>query len=352
MTEQFPDDYLYWCVYDAYQDATTPVTIKVERENADFNIVNDAEKRMIQIEDAEVLEPTTFTAEELSLIQSLYCEGYYDDGDGYANEYIKDTSGIDLLTNLEYLHLKGHNIASIDLSKNKKLEIVDLPSNNISSLKLPEGRRLWGLKLNGNWIQTLDLSANLGVEVLFLDSNPFNTFVDLTHNFSLRNLYSGDVPVFFGNKAYVDPDDELVKVNLSNLLDYNISFVELLESSFYELDEDNSYVISYLDFGETTPQYIEMLTDEGNVVKILIDFSEVNPTEEVPAIPDTSEITDNSGTDVPATPDTGLFTKEDEGMKAVNLAAMIVFVVAATCGAAFIFNRAKKSISVRKFSSK
>ena len=168
MTEQFPDDYLYWCVSDAYRDATAPVEVKVVKETADFDIVADSGITRLQLEVAEKWEPKIFTTEELSMIRSLYCEGYYDDGDGYADEYIKDTTGIELLTNLEYLHLKGHNISSIDLSNNKKLEIADLPSNNISSLSLPEGRRLWGLKLNGNWIQSLDLSANLGVLCLTL----------------------------------------------------------------------------------------------------------------------------------------------------------------------------------------
>lgn len=164
---QFPDEYFYNCVMNAYYEAPTPVKYEEARGTAEIQLMADPslDLRFMPLISFEE-EPIELDVDQLALINSLSCDGYYDYGDGEAGQYVTDTTGIELLTNLEFVRLYGNNINSLDLSKNRKLEIADLPGNNITNLKLPEGRRLWGLKLNGNWLTSLDLSNNLGVEVL------------------------------------------------------------------------------------------------------------------------------------------------------------------------------------------
>ena len=336
-SSQFPDEYFYNCVMDAYYESSHPVKYEVQRNTADLDVVYDSS--IADSSDIEETEPIELTEEELGMIRGLYCEGNYNYGDGEG--FVRDTSGIELLSNLTYLRLYGNNISSLDLSNNRKLEIVDIPGNNISSLQLPAGHRLWGLKINGNRLQSLDLSNNPGIEVLFLDGNLFSGHIDLTGNYSLQNLYSGDTPVYLGNKANI-ADDGTVIVDLSNLQDYNLGNIEVLESEYYSVDPDAPYIVMFPQYDESMPQFIEVATEES-VVKLWIDFSELTESEEVPEIPDTSGIIE------PASPNTGVFTKEDESVKAINIGIAVVAVLSSAFLGAFIFVRVRDLSKVRQF---
>ena len=140
---------------------------------------------------------------------------------------------------------------------------------------------------------------------------------------------------------YFDTDG-FVYVDLDNLDDFHVPFMELLESDFYQVDEENPGRIRYNVFNETTPSFIEIASDEG-IIKVWVDFSNLMMEE------DADTIIETIAPFAPTTPNTGLFTKEDEGMKAITMGAAICFVVFAARLSAFILKRVRQTIRVREF---
>ena len=117
------------------------------------------------------------TKEELESISVLKCN----------EASIKDTKGIELLTNLTDLNLSDNGINSIDLSKNTKINNLLLSNNNLSSLNLTKNTDLENLYLNGNKLTSLDLSNNKNLLVLNVNNNKLEN-LDLSNNTKITDL--------------------------------------------------------------------------------------------------------------------------------------------------------------------
>lgn len=121
------------------------------------------------------------TKEELESITVLKCN----------NSEIKDTKGIELLTNLSDLNLSDNSISSIDLSKNTAITNLLLSNNKLSTINLSKNVNLQNLYLNGNNLVNLDLKNNSKLLVLNINNNKL-TSLDLSKNLELMDLKAND----------------------------------------------------------------------------------------------------------------------------------------------------------------
>ena len=88
---------------------------------------------------------------------------------------LKSTSDLRHFTNLKVLILSRADVAAIDLSNNKKLTEIQLPSNKLTEIDLSNQTELIGLNLAENDFKTIDLSANKQIEQLVLSSNQLHS---------------------------------------------------------------------------------------------------------------------------------------------------------------------------------
>ena len=121
------------------------------------------------------------TKEELESISVLKCN----------ESSIKDTKGIELLTNLTDLNLSDNSINAIDLSKNLKINNLLLSNNNLNNLNLSKNDALENLYLNGNKLTSIDLSNNKNLLVLNVNNNKLEN-LDLSNNTKITDLKAND----------------------------------------------------------------------------------------------------------------------------------------------------------------
>lgn len=134
-------------------------------------------------------------------------------GDGFGDEAdgMKLFSSVDVtkLPILQYLDVRGNEIASLDLSKNPYLywlnangnaltsidlsanpliEELDLAGNQLTSIDLSKQSNLMSLSLSRNKLTSIDLSANPNIAELHIDNNDIHA-VDLSSVTALRRIY-------------------------------------------------------------------------------------------------------------------------------------------------------------------
>ena len=100
---------------------------------------------------------------------------------------ITDLTGIEEFTNLRFLSVSNNDLQSIDLSKNKALERLNLDYNEFSNIDLSENSELTVLTMVGNDLEAIDLSANHKLETLNLTNNLLQS-LDVSANTELINL--------------------------------------------------------------------------------------------------------------------------------------------------------------------
>lgn len=128
--------------------------------------------------------------------------------------YLKTSDGV-----LDYkLDENANQIASIDVSKNTKLEYLDLGENKIKSLDISKNPNLVYLEIQFNQISTLDLSSNPDLEVLSAGFNQLKT-LDLSKSTNLINLQ-----VF---------NNQLTNLDISGNPELEVVFVHNIPQSFY-----------------------------------------------------------------------------------------------------------------------
>ena len=101
------------------------------------------------------------SAEEASHVTSL----------DLSNQGIVDLAGIDTLTHLESLNVSGNDLATIDLTKCRKLVTLDVSDNLISDLDLDGLANLEELDAHNNGLQTLQLEGCAALRVLDVEGN-------------------------------------------------------------------------------------------------------------------------------------------------------------------------------------
>lgn len=154
----------------------------------------------------------SLTAEQLSGIKALNCEGF-----------LTSTKGIEKLNNLEELTINvADTFSGIDLSSNTKLKKIAIYGNGLKEISLTTNTLLEELDLSDTAISSLDLQSNIALKKLILSNTSLKTLnteknteleilninnldidVDLTKNTKLKELYLSEA--------------ELRKIDLSKL---------------------------------------------------------------------------------------------------------------------------------------
>lgn len=100
---------------------------------------------------------------------------------------IVSLEGISHFTELNSLVVSNHQLTSLDVSSNVKLEYLNCSGNRLSSLKLGSLPKLKMLNCSENYLTTVDLENCPSLENLYLSSNRIET-IDLSNNASLINV--------------------------------------------------------------------------------------------------------------------------------------------------------------------
>ncbi len=100
---------------------------------------------------------------------------------------IKDLTGIELFTNLKKLICGNNQLTKLDLSKNKKLQVLDCSQNVLKSIDLRINTWLSDLTCSENGLTKLDITQNDQLLHLDCSSNQL-TELDLTVNEFLQDL--------------------------------------------------------------------------------------------------------------------------------------------------------------------
>ena len=103
---------------------------------------------------------------------------------------IATLQGIENFPNLKNLSCPNNELTVLDLSRNNKLQEIDLGFNHIRALTLPRNYNinLNVLRLNCNELMSLDVSTFPALTVLDISNNPISE-IDLTKNYNLYQFY-------------------------------------------------------------------------------------------------------------------------------------------------------------------
>ncbi|EGV11161.1 conserved domain protein [Parvimonas sp. oral taxon 393 str. F0440] len=115
-------------------------------------------------------------------------------------EYIKklkisenvDTTGVEQLTNVYLLEVKGEKHKDLNFSAFKKLQYLDIDKVGIETLDVSELEVLKSIKANDNNLKEIKFNENNKVEWLDLKGNNFTNGLDFTKLTSLKHLDLSD----------------------------------------------------------------------------------------------------------------------------------------------------------------
>ena len=107
---------------------------------------------------------------------------------------VSNLKGIEYFYNLETLDCSGHQLTSLDLSKNTKLTKVACSKNRLTSLNVSSCKSLKDLECISNELEQLDVTNNTLLESLNCKSNKL-TQLNLTNNKALSTLVCSSNPL-------------------------------------------------------------------------------------------------------------------------------------------------------------
>lgn len=178
-------------------------------------------------------------------------------------------------TNLKELHVAGHNLETVDLSTNTKLEKIFLQNNNLKSLEISHLPNLNTLNITNNPnLQLLDLNFNHSIEKLYI-SGMSQGFFTCVQNPSAVNIDSVFVDAD-GIKRFYQCDtikfaDKVLEQALLNFtppIDSNKDGV----ISMYEAKDFTSLVLSNLGISTTSGleffRNLDSLTIQNNLLTL------------------------------------------------------------------------------------
>ena len=227
----FDDESFYMCIVDQY--------------NSDNN--------------TNIAYTENLSDEQLSKIDYLDCWGQEDEEIADYGYDISNINGIEKLTNLEVLSLVGTKIHDVDVSKNVNLVELSLDYNkNVSTLNLSKNIKLEYLNLTNTSINSIDLTNNINLNSLTIAESNI-TEIDLTNNVLLENLCINHTKI---------QDIDLSK---------NIELSELYLGGFYKTWYRGS---SYIGHDNTYGNNISNL-DLSNNNKLEIFYAPYNQLESV-----------------------------------------------------------------------
>ena len=154
-----------------------------------------------------------FTEANLDKVRTIYCEDYG----------IKDLTGINLLTNLEYLYVNNNSISTFNLS-NPKLKLIYAAGNKYKSLSVSDGvakqltdlsvsynnltksvidgymTRFPNLKLfafgGDNYSGELNVSSLTNLDKLWIENNNVTSIKGLTSKITILSLHNNPISNF------------------------------------------------------------------------------------------------------------------------------------------------------------
>jgi hypothetical protein len=133
--------------------------------------------------------------------------------------------------NLFCLEYSNAGAKSIDLSKNKKLQMLNVRDNSLKSIDVSGLKKLWSLDVSENKLSKLDVSKNKNLGVLYFDNNGISK-IDLSKNTGLYEVYA------MSNRL-------LEKLDLSKCA--NIYYFSVAKDVKVTLPKDK-YTLSYYDY--------------------------------------------------------------------------------------------------------
>ena len=190
------------------------------------------------------------------------------------------------LPELTHLYLWGnHDLKSIDVSKNTKLEILSAAHGKLTSLDVSNNRKLVELYVYNNQLTALDVRSNYMLKKLGCYENQL-TALDLSSNVSLEDLGVNDNPIteldlraqsnlqklscsaMKLKKLDVSRCTELLKLYCN---DNQIETLDLRSNKKLRVLECQNNRLSWLDLSSNTaldPRYVDC---SGNVYDIKVD---------------------------------------------------------------------------------
>lgn len=100
---------------------------------------------------------------------------------------IKNLTGIEVFTDLQYLECGSNSLVNLDISKNINLTILVCSSNQLSSLDISKNIALTGLFCDSNQLTVLDVSKNVNLTYLVCGYNNLIN-LDISKNIALQNV--------------------------------------------------------------------------------------------------------------------------------------------------------------------
>ena len=190
------------------------------------------------------------------------------------------------LPELTYLDLQAnYDLKSIDVSKNTKLEKLNLAQTGLTSLNVKNNRKLVELKVHCNQLTALDVSSNYLLKELACFENQL-TALDLSSNISLEYLGVSENPIAELNlhplsslktlycqkmqlrKLDVDRCPEL---QLLHCFDNQIETLDLRSNKKLEALQCQNNRLSWLDLSSNTALDPTKVDCSGNVYDIKVD---------------------------------------------------------------------------------
>ena len=190
------------------------------------------------------------------------------------------------LPELTHLYLWGnHDLKSIDVSKNTKLEILSAAHGKLTSLDVSNNRKLVELYVYNNQLTALDVRSNYMLKKLGCYENQI-TALDLSSNVSLEDLGVNDNPI---TELNLHPLSNLQKLSCSAMKlkkldvsrctellklycnDNQIETLDLRSNKKLRALECQNNRLSWLDLSSNTaldPRYVDC---SGNVYDIKVD---------------------------------------------------------------------------------
>ena len=190
------------------------------------------------------------------------------------------------LPELTHLYLWGnHDLKSIDVSKNTKLEILSAAHGKLTSLDVSNNRKLVELYVYNNQLTALDVRSNYMLKKLGCYENQI-TALDLSSNVSLEDLGVNDNPI---TELNLHPLSNLQKLSCSAMKlkkldvsrctellklycnDNQIETLDLRSNKKLRALECQNNRLSWLDLSSNTALDTRYVDCSGNVYDIKVD---------------------------------------------------------------------------------
>jgi len=124
-----------------------------------------------------------------------------------SSKNIKSLDGIEAFVNLKRLDCYDNELTSLDVSKNKKLEVLYCYDNQLTKLDLTKNKNLKKVGCRGNHLTSLDLSQNSNLEVLYCYENRLTSL----------NIKNGNNANMTAMSSYNNPNLSCIKVDNEGL---------------------------------------------------------------------------------------------------------------------------------------